>query len=117
VSSSTYEDTDYTNSYSDDSPETFEDPTSLYDGTTDEGTDSSDETPNYTYDEFSEDSEYGSDYNYDGYYNVDGNYVPSPNYSGETMGGYSPSFVCNDGTYSYAQHSQGACSYHGGISY
>jgi hypothetical protein len=52
---------------------------------------------------------------YDGYTNVDGNYVPSPNTSGETIGGYSPTYTCSDGTYSYAQHSQGACSHHGGL--
>ncbi|MFI1369315.1 DUF3761 domain-containing protein [Streptomyces griseochromogenes] len=23
--------------------------------------------------------------------------------------------LCNDGTYSYAAHHQGACSYHGGV--
>jgi len=26
-----------------------------------------------------------------------------------------PSALCNDGSYSYAQHSRGACSWHGGI--
>lgn len=60
------------------------------------------------------------DYNnatYNGYTNVDGDYIPSPNYSGNTIGGYSPTYTCVDGTYSYAQHSQGACSHHGGIGY
>ena len=43
--------------------------------------------------------------------------------SGGTVGGsspgygpgLSPSFICSDGSVSYAQHSQGACSHHGGI--
>jgi hypothetical protein len=77
-------------------------------------------------------SDYGTDYNdsytssydyntpsydYSGYYNVDDNYIPSPNYSGDTIGGYSPTYTCADGSYSYAQHGQGACSYHGGVAY
>ncbi len=50
-----------------------------------------------------------------GYINVDGNCIPSPSTTGGTVGGYSPSYTCVDGTYSYAQHAQGACSHHGGI--
>jgi hypothetical protein len=81
-------------------------------------TDYSDSSSNDYYDDSSND--YSSDYDYsndtyDGYTNVDGNYVPSPNYTGGTVGGYSPTYTCADGTYSYAQHSQGACSHHGGI--
>jgi len=51
----------------------------------------------------------------DGYVNVDGNCVPSPSADGAAQRGYSPTFKCKDGTYSYAQNSQGACSRHGGI--
>lgn len=54
---------------------------------------------------------------YSGYYNVDGNYVPSPNFSGNAINGYSPTAVCRDGSYSYSQHASGTCSYHGGVSY
>lgn len=53
---------------------------------------------------------------YDGYVNSDGNYVPSPDYSGGTVDGYSPTAICGDGTYSYSQHASGTCSYHGGVS-
>lgn len=28
---------------------------------------------------------------------------------------YSPSAICNDGTYSYSLHRQGTCSHHGGV--
>jgi cytoskeletal protein RodZ len=83
------------------------------DNSFDSSSDSSDTVPDYASD-YSTDS---SSSDYSGYYNVDGNYVPSPNDTGDTINGYSPTFVCMDGTYSYAQHSQGACSYHDGIDY
>lgn len=45
-----------------------------------------------------------------GYTNIDGNHIPSPssNPTGATA-------KCRDGTYSYSQHRQGTCSYHGGV--
>jgi hypothetical protein len=55
-------------------------------------------------------------YTYPGYTNVDGNYIPSPNYTGSTVGGYSPSAICGDGSYSYSQNASGTCSSHGGVS-
>lgn len=76
---------------------------------------SSDYTPSYDYS--ADFSTPDNSYDYSGYTNVDDNYIPSPNYSGDTIGGYSPTYTCNDGSYSYAQHSQGACSYHGGVAY
>ncbi len=72
------------------------------------------------YDDYEPTYDYGYDdygYGYDGYTNVDGNYIPSPSYSGNTIGGYSPRYTCSGGSYSYAQHRQGACSYHGGVAY
>jgi hypothetical protein len=53
---------------------------------------------------------------YSGYINSDGDYVPSPDYSGGTVDGYSPTALCSDGTYSYSQHASGTCSSHGGVS-
>jgi hypothetical protein len=53
---------------------------------------------------------------YSGYYNSAGSYIPSPSYSGATTGGYSPTAVCRDGTYSYSQSRSGTCSSHGGVS-
>ncbi len=50
-----------------------------------------------------------------GYVNVDGNCIPSPSSASGVQDGYSPTFTCRDGTYSYAQNSRGACSHHGGI--
>lgn len=55
-------------------------------------------------------------YTYPGYVNSDGNYIPSPSYTGGTVDGYSPTAICNDGTYSYSQHTSGTCSSHGGVS-
>lgn len=49
------------------------------------------------------------------YTNVDGNTVHSPAYS---SGGQPPAGAtarCGDGTYSFSQHRQGTCSYHGGV--
>jgi hypothetical protein len=56
-----------------------------------------------------------SDYSYPGYTNSDGNFVPSPNNSGSIINDYSPTAVCNDGTYSYSQHTSGTCSSHDGV--
>lgn len=50
------------------------------------------------------------------YTNSDGNTIPSPSTTGGTQGGYSPTALCRDGTYSYSQHRSGTCSYHGGVS-
>ncbi|WP_338014255.1 DUF3761 domain-containing protein [Streptomyces sp. CB01883] len=34
---------------------------------------------------------------------------------GSVGGGNGATALCNDGTYSYAAHHQGACSHHGGV--
>lgn len=46
----------------------------------------------------------------DGYTNVDGVSVQSPNSNSANA-----TAVCEDGTYSHAQHRQGTCSHHGGV--
>ena len=43
--------------------------------------------------------------------NVSGIQLCAPNTNGPT----GPTAKCNDGTYSYAAHHQGACSHHGGV--
>lgn len=48
-----------------------------------------------------------------GYINVDGNCIPSPTSAPSAPAGATAQ--CRDGTYSFSQHRQGTCSYHGGV--
>ncbi|MBV9454164.1 MAG: DUF3761 domain-containing protein [Rubrobacter sp.] len=52
----------------------------------------------------------------DNYYtNVDGNLVHSPAYTTDGSVPAGATAQCADGTYSFSQHTQGTCSYHGGV--
>ena len=47
------------------------------------------------------------------YTNANGNTVHSPAYSNTVPAGATAQ--CRDGTYSFSQHREGTCSYHGGV--
>jgi hypothetical protein len=52
----------------------------------------------------------------DNYYtNVSGNMVHSPAYSANGSVPAGATAQCRDGTYSFSQHREGTCSYHGGV--
>lgn len=53
--------------------------------------------------------------NNNSYTNSDGNTVQSPAYSTDGSVPAGATAQCNDGTYSFSQHHQGTCSYHGGV--
>ena len=69
-----------------------------------------------TYDPYQTIDPYQSELSNDNYYtNVDGEQVHSPAYSTDGSVPQGATAECQDGTYSFSEHSRGTCSSHGGI--